>query len=120
QNIDPTRFQSNEELLESLKFKTLDRWSYLTTREQFNRAFTGQNVGHGLGFTISHEGTIYISFVYKESPAGKEGVKRGWEIIEVNGKPVSYYRKGNGYDFELGSMQAGINNTFLFGLPDGT
>ena len=30
-------------LLFDLMYLQLDRWSYLTTREEFNKAFTGQN-----------------------------------------------------------------------------
>lgn len=114
------RLLSNEELLEVLRYKTLDRWSYLTTREQFNRAFTGLNIGHGLGFSLSQEGRVYVSFVYSGSPAGEAGVERGWEIVEINGRPVDSYRKGNGYDFNLGPEQVGVSNTFGFALPDGS
>src|SRR5690606_26418027 len=72
QNINIRDYQSNEELLEALKFKPLDKWSYLTTTEAFRKAFTGQNAGHGVGYTVDTQDRIFLTFVYKESPAGKD------------------------------------------------
>lgn len=118
--INVGRYLTNEELLEDLKYKTLDKWSYLTTTEAFNKAFTGQNAGHGVGFTIDADERVFLAFVYEDSPAGKDGWQRGWEIIEVNGKPISFYKRGSGYDFQLGPDNMGISNTFKFKTPDGS
>jgi C-terminal processing protease CtpA/Prc len=118
--INVNQFNSNDELLFSLMYRQLDRWSYLTTREAFNKSFTGQNAGHGFGFGIGPDDGLYISFVYENSPAGKDNWKRGWEIIEVNGKPISSYKVGNGYNFQLGPNEPGISNSFTFKLPDGS
>jgi C-terminal processing protease CtpA/Prc len=98
----------------------LDRWSYLTTTEAFENAFTGQNAGHGFGFALNENDDLYISFVYENSPAGKDGWQRGWQIIEINGKPVSSYKVASGYNFNLGENNPGITNTFTFTLPDGS
>ena len=86
ENMDVTSFPTYNELLSSLIFEPLDRWSYLTNREAFDRSFTGQNAGYGFGFGIGENGNLYLSFVYKEAPAGKDGWQRGWEIISVNGR----------------------------------
>lgn len=119
QNINVDNYLTNEALLEDLKFTNLDKWSYLTTRDAFNKAFTGQNAGHGVGFTIDENERIFLTFVYSESPSGKDGWQRGWEIIEVNGRPTSFYKQGNGYDLQLGANNNGVTNTFKFRLPDG-
>jgi carboxyl-terminal processing protease len=119
-NIDVTAFPDNDQLLSRLTFQPLDRWSYLTTREAFNRAFTGQNAGHGFGFGIGENGNLYVTFVYAASPAGQDGWQRGWEIIGVNGKPIADYRVGNGYNFQLGPNTPGIRNSFTLRLPDGS
>ena len=120
QNIRVRNYQTNEELLEDLKYETLDKWSYLTTTEAFNKAFTGQNAGHGVGYTIDQQDRVFLTFVYKDSPAGIDGWQRGWEILEVNGKPVSAYKVGNGYDLQLGPNSVGVTNTFKLRLPDGS
>ena len=117
----PSDFASNEEFLEAIKFKPLDRFSYLTTQEDFNNAFVGRNAGHGFGFAFDANERLYLTFVFDEAPAGKDGWKRGWEIIEVNGKPIADYKTSSGgYDFKLGAAEAGITNSFTFKLPDGT
>ncbi len=116
-----TGFDSNEALLDALIFKPLDRFSYLTTRQDFNNAFVGRNAGHGFGYAFNQEGKLYLTFVYAESPAGLDGWQRGWEVVEINNKPIADYALGNGsYDFKLGPPDPGVSNSFTFRLPDGT
>ncbi len=119
-NVDVSSYPTYNQLLSNLIFKPLDRWSYLTTREEFDRSFTGQNAGHGFGFGIGEDGNLYISFVYAESPAGKDGWERGWEVMGVNGRPVADYIVGSGYNFQLGPNTPGYQNNFTLRLPDGT
>jgi C-terminal processing protease CtpA/Prc len=73
-----------------------------------------------VGYTVEAEDRIFLTFVYSESPSGKDGWQRGWEIVEVNAKPISFYKRGNGYDLQLGPNNNGITNTFKFRLPDGS
>jgi C-terminal processing protease CtpA/Prc len=119
--VDLTKFSTNEELLDGIIFKPLDRFSYLTTQEAFNNSFVGRSAGHGFGFAFTSDERLFISFVFDEAPAGKDGWKRGWEIIQINGKPIAEYRLASGgYDFKLGGPDPGISNSFTFRLPDGT
>lgn len=119
--VDFSAFASNEDLLNAITFKPLDRFSYLTTQEEFNNSFVGRNAGHGFGFAFTADEKLYISFVFDESPAGKDGWKRGWEITQINGKPIADYKTSTGgYDFKLGASDPGITNSFTFKLPDGT
>ncbi|SFT95694.1 C-terminal processing protease CtpA/Prc, contains a PDZ domain [Algoriphagus locisalis] len=119
--VNTANYSSNEELLNAITFKPLDRFSYLTTQEAFNNAFVGRNAGHGFGFAFDAAERLYLTFVYEESPSGIDGWQRGWEIIEINGKTISSYRNASGgYDFQLGPADPGITNSFTFKLPDGT
>jgi len=120
-NINTANYSSNNELLDAIINKPLDRWSYITTREQFNRSFTGQNAGHGFGWGFDENEHLYLLFVYKEAPAGKDNWQRGWRVLEINNKPIASYRTSTGgYNFQLGPNDIGLSNTFKFLLPDGT
>jgi len=122
QTLDVSKFASNQAVLDELKFKPLDRWSYLTTKAEFDAAFTGQATGaHGFSFAFDQDEKLFVAFVYNEAPAGKDGWKRGWQIVEINNKPISDYKTSTGsYSFNLGANQIGVTNTFKFRLPDGT
>ncbi|REG81512.1 S41 family peptidase [Algoriphagus antarcticus] len=120
-SINTADYSSNEELLAAILFKPLDRFSYLTTQSAFNDAFVGKNAGHGFGFAFDAAEKLYLTFVFDESPAGKDGWQRGWEITDINGKAISQYKTSSGgYDFKLGTSDPGITNSFTFNLPDGT
>ncbi|MCC5936556.1 MAG: carboxyl-terminal protease [Lunatimonas sp.] len=118
--VNVQQYSSYEGLLRGLVYSQLDRWSYITTPSEFNRAFTGQQAGHGFGIGIGTDDNLYVSFVYEASPAGKDGWQRGWEVIAVNGRPISTYRSGNGYNLQLGPNTSDIQNTFTLRLPDGS
>lgn len=114
-------YSSNEEFLDAILFKPLDRFSYLTTQEAFNNAFVGKNAGHGFGFGFDATEKLYLTFVFEDSPAGLDGWQRGWEIVEINGKAIPEYRTSSGgYDFALGTSDPGVSNSFTFKLPDGS
>jgi C-terminal processing protease CtpA/Prc len=119
--VDFSKSSSNDEFLSQITFKPLDRFSYLTTAQEFNNSFVGRNAGHGFGFAFDATEKLFLTFVFDESPAGKDGWKRGWEITQINGKPISEYKTSSGgYDFKLGTTDPGVTNSFTFKLPDGT
>lgn len=119
--INTLDYASNEQLLDAIIYKPLDRFSYLTTLEAFNNAFVGKNAGHGFGFAFDASEKLYLTFVFKDSPAGLDGWQRGWEITEINGKTIPEYKNSlGGYDFQLGLSDPGISNSFTFRLPDGS
>ncbi|AGA78764.1 S41 family peptidase [Echinicola vietnamensis] len=118
--VDFDAYRNYEDLLDALTFSELDRWSYLTTPDAFDKAFTGQNIGHGFGWGLAEDRDLYLTFVYNDAPAGKDGWKRGWKVIQVNGKPVAEYKTNTGYDFQLGPAESGTSNSFTFELPNGT
>ncbi|TDQ15252.1 peptidase S41-like protein [Algoriphagus boseongensis] len=114
-------YAENADLLNAIIYKPLDRFSYLTTQESFNNAFVGINAGHGFGFGFTADERLFLTYVFDEAPAGKDGWKRGWEITQINGQPIASYKTSTGgYDFKLGAGTPGISNTFTFKLPDGT
>jgi C-terminal processing protease CtpA/Prc len=123
-DVDLSGTLTNQEVLESLRYKPLDRpgWTYLTTRAQFDAAFTGQVSGvHGFRVALDENDRLFVASVLPNGPAGQDGFQRGWEFLEINGKAISSFRNSDGsYSFDFGPNTVGVQNTFKFRLPDGS
>jgi C-terminal processing protease CtpA/Prc len=83
--INPNGVATQEALIDSIR-NPLDRWSFSASLTEINKLFnSGQYTGFGGGFILDADKKIKIAFVYKDSPFGKSGVERGWEVVSVNG-----------------------------------
>lgn len=111
-SVDPTLYGSSEALLDDLIYKPLDRWSFITTKTEFDAYFeAGEYIGHGFSRKIDKDNTLRIAFIYKDSDLYPRGVRRGWKIISVNGVLVN----GDYDPNELyGPNEAGVENIFVF------
>lgn len=118
--INPSDYASNQELLDALRFRPLDRFTYFTTPEARANLIVGNVTGvHGIRIAFNEEGRLFLASVTRTGPAGQDGWQRGWEILQINGRPIT--RAANGaLTNDLGPNQAGFVNTFTFRLPDGT
>lgn len=83
--VDYARYSSCEALLEDLVYK-YDRWSYITSQQEFYDYFEeGVYVGLGYGLTSLGPYDYRISFVFPGSPADRVGIKRGDKLLAING-----------------------------------
>jgi carboxyl-terminal processing protease len=83
--IDPNGIETQEALIDSIK-NPLDRWSFSASLTEINKLLDGgEYTGFGGGLILDADNKIKISFVYKNSPFGRAGVDRGWEVVSVNG-----------------------------------
>jgi carboxyl-terminal processing protease len=109
-------------LMDAMRYKQLDKWSFVADYDQFMAQMQGEFVGHGFAVdTVS--GTVRIVTIYSASSLYAAGVRRGWIVKKINGTDVAHVISSGGwtaYQNLLGSQQAGITNTFLFQKPDGT
>ena len=73
------------------KLQSLDRYSFVTTREKSDGIQTGENKDYGF-FVKSASVDItnpidsiywFVSYVYDKSTAGMAGVKRGWIVNKI-------------------------------------
>jgi len=88
--VDVAQYSTASDLLEALRYQPLDKWSYITTLEQFTSYFEeGTYEGHGFGFTFDDEGKAWITFVFKTSDLYPQGVRRGWQILQINSTDVN-------------------------------
>ncbi|OQX74548.1 MAG: hypothetical protein B6D59_02200 [Campylobacteraceae bacterium 4484_4] len=117
-----TSYDSPEALLEALKYKPLDRWSYITTQKAYNSYFEeGKYIGYGFRFQIEEDqNRSTILFVYPDSPAERGGMQRGERILKINGKTIGEILDQNLSDTIFGADEVGIDTTFLLKKRDGS
>lgn len=114
-NVNPELFNSPVELLEALRYQPLDRWSYITTKEELNAYYEeGAYVGFGFSSAFDQQGNLWITYIFKESPLKALGIGRGWIITAVNGvQPTTL-----NYNSLFGASTVGISKTFDFRGPN--
>jgi len=110
------QFNSADAVLESLKtyahddkgdpldrFSFLDRWGTVNAEIQ-------QGLAGSFGFDVryNNDTDLYVKKVDVGSPADQAGMKRGWQVLRINGKD----------DLSLASMEVD-NFNFLFDALDG-
>jgi carboxyl-terminal processing protease len=84
-DIDPNGIESQQDLIDSIK-SPVDRWSFSGSLTEINKLLEGgEYTGYGGGLILDADSKMKITFVYKDSPFGKAGVERGWELVSVNG-----------------------------------
>lgn len=105
----------------------LDRFSFVTTKEQSDGLQTGASVDYGFfvkAAAIDKADPIdsvrwFVEYAFDKSSAGTAGVNRGWYINKINNTPVTYTQAS--IDL-LNQTFFGTGNsaTFEFVKPDGT
>lgn len=109
-------------LLEAMRYKELDRWSFVADFNEFNAEMQGSFVGHGFRVGLDDAGNARIAMIYDNSQLYASGVRRGWIIKKVNGTdlaPILLANDYTAYSNLIGPSEAGITNIFDFEKPDG-
>ncbi len=118
-----TAYKDPYTLLDAMRYKTLDRWSFVQTYDEYLATSTGSFVGHGISMGLdSLTQTVRIAQIYTRSPLYSKGVRRGWIVKKLNGTdlaPVFIAKDAVTYNSLIGTSTAGITNTFLFQTPEG-
>jgi carboxyl-terminal processing protease len=111
------------ELLDAMKYKALDIWSFVQTYDEYLAYTQGNFVGHGISMGLDPtKKVIRIAQIFKNSPLYAKGVRRGWIVKKLNDTdlaPIFIARDSAAYNHLIGKAQAGVTNTFLFQIPDG-
>ncbi len=116
-------YSSPETLLDDLRYKPRDRWSFVTDYDSFMASMQGTFVGHGIRMSLDNSNNVRVVSLYEGSDLWPKGVRRGWIVKEINDTPVApIFISGNNdaYNTLMGPSTAGITNKFLFEKPDGT
>lgn len=92
------------ELLDQMKYKELDKWSYISSDtdselDSFQGVYTTFGYTLALGKFTNLEDTYFaaVAFVYPNSPAQEAGLKRGDIIISLNGEKITMENYDNLY-----------------------
>jgi len=110
-------------LLEALRYKTYDRWSFVADYDEFLAEIEGTFVGHGFRIGVDKDQNARIAMIFNKSPLYSEGVRRGWIVKKINDvdiAPILIAGDGTAYSNLIGPATAGVTNTFLFQRPDGS
>jgi C-terminal processing protease CtpA/Prc len=116
-------FDDPYNLLEAMRYKELDRWSFVADYDEFIAEMQGTFVGHGFRIGVDPAGKARISMIYDKSALYSEGVRRGWIVKTINGTaiaPILIAGDAAEYTRVIGPSKAGITNIFVFTKPDGT
>jgi carboxyl-terminal processing protease len=125
-----TDYKDPYALMDALRYKPIDRWSFVADFNAFVASQQGTFVGHGIRIGLDPQGKARIVMIYKNSPlytngAGGKGVRRGWIIKTLNGSDLApalaSLASGNPtpYNNLIGPSTAGRPNTFVFTTPRG-
>ena len=102
-------FDSPQQLLDFLRFDEKDRFSYIADAAEFNSLFSaGQYLGYGFSYLVEANDTVWIRFVYNDSPAGRAGLVRGDEILSINGESVEQIIQANDWANVFGPAEQGV------------
>jgi carboxyl-terminal processing protease len=118
-----TDYKDPYTLLEAMRYKTLDRWSFVQTYSEYQAQNTGSFVGHGISLGLDPSNNVRIAQIYKNSPLYAHGVRRGWIVKKLNNTdlaPIFLARNATAYNQLIGPSTASVTNTFLFSTPRGT
>lgn len=114
-DVNPANYPSPFELLEAVRYRPGDRWSYIDSWDDFLAYYNdAKYFGYGFGSAWS-QNKLYVSFVYNESEMFGLGVRRGWILDAINGTSLL---PGMNINQMLGANQAGVSNKFRFIRPD--
>jgi carboxyl-terminal processing protease len=126
-NLMPTVNKENysgpSQLMDAMRYKELDRWSFVADYDEFNAEMSGSFVGHGFRIGVDDTGNARIAMIYSKSGLYKNGVRRGWIVKKINGTdiaPILISGNSSAYSSLIGESVAGITNVFLLQRPDGS
>lgn len=118
--VNPVDYDDPYELMDAMRYRELDRWSFVIDYEENEAMKKGTFVGHGYMLGIDEDLNARIAMIYPNSPLYQKGVRRGWLVREINGSDIAeaiISGDEEEYNRIMGPSEAGIVNSFLFEPP---
>ncbi len=92
-----------------------DRWSFVIDKKTWDNVVSGNSSDTGAEYGFVGDTDLRVKLVYSQSSAGKQGVRRGWKMLKVNGTDATRTNI-NQLNTELNKASQSV----LFEKPDGT
>ncbi len=121
--VDKENYSNPYDLLEAMRYKELDKWSFVADYDELLDELEGTFVGHGIRVALSEDNKARIAQIYNKSPLYTKGIRRGWIIKSLNGYDLAAILlagDSEAYNTAFGPPTAGITNNFVFEKPDGS
>jgi hypothetical protein len=106
-SVDITQFATPEDVLEHLSSfspddgggQPIDRFSFITSA-QADREFFGEGMfdGFGFSFRLSADDDLRFTRVFVDSPAYRAGLRRGQQILDLDGRSIAEIEAAEGVD----------------------
>jgi len=105
--------------------KPFDKYSFLDHGQVAGEIQQGVSGDLGMEIAFARDKNnnifLYVRYADKNSPAGKVGVTRGWEITSINGANTTYDgSNGTNVNRIVNAVYYDPQATFTFKRPDGT
>jgi carboxyl-terminal processing protease len=87
--VDIFHFDTPADLLDTLIYKPLDRWSFIDNAESIGSLFEeGKTFGFGFLIRFDPENNLRVIYVYENSDAYEQGIRKANIIEKINGLDV--------------------------------
>ena len=116
-DVDFMAYESPTELMEVLRYRPIDKWSYVSSRTENDAYFNGASyAGFGYASGFDEDGNYIISYVYPKAPMRvQHGIDRGWRILAIDGQKPTPENVNN----LLGPREVGVSRLFSMLRPQG-
>lgn len=102
--IDPGSYETMRDMLNDLKYhdgeRYVDHYSYTVKTQDHDDYYAGRSYGMGTSWKRDDDNDLYIAMVYPGSPADEAGLKRGQQILAINGFTVEQLDENKEYNKE--------------------
>lgn len=92
-----------------------DRWSFVIDKKTWDNVVSGNSSDTGAEYGFVGDADLRVKLVYSQSSAGKQGVKRGWKTLKINGTDATRANIS-----QVNTELRKASQSVLFEKPDGT
>ena len=102
--VNPADYESLSAMISAIKYREgdtlIDRFSYAVKKAEHDDYYAGKRYGMGMSMQRDENDDIFITLVYPESPAGIAGLRRGQQLLAMNGVSVEELDENAAYNKE--------------------